>query len=572
MLIMVVKNFKSKIILAAFACISFYAFSIIPISAADPTIAINISCDKSSLSNGESTDCTISGSTNVALETLSGKINHSTKTTITNTQISDNVTDIGSTTETFSVKPNSTGNFKIATATIKANASEASETIQITNIYFTLPSDPSQKSVNDSNSETIDIKSSDSLLKSLSIQSGENFDRNFQPTVLSYTVTTNSNTITFEAEANSPKAKIEGNGTINNLRCGKNAHTIKVTAEDNKTTTYTISIERSCSANNNLKSLKISAGSIIFKPQTTTYTVNVSNNVSKFTATGYAEDEKATVFYSSAQTINLVTGNKNILKINVQAENGTVRTYTIRINKAGSAEKNDDSSLKSLEVSSGKINFNQDVFDYKITVPYETPSVTVKATPNSEKSSVKISELSELTVGENKSTITVTAENGAVSIYTITIIRLAEGNTKLNNDSSLNTLIVNDQYILVDPNNTTLSITIQNVIQKINVIAIPNQSTSTVDIVSDGDMIGDQDVVHVIVAAEDGSTTTYVLNFSFQYEIAAVDIKEQKPINYILVIVISIAALIVIGVSSYLALITKDNQKNSTKKKTITAS
>ena len=102
------------------------------------------------------------------------------------------------------------------------------------------------------------------------------------------------------------------------------------------------------------------------------------------------------------------------------AEADTVVTIDSRI-------PSDDNTLKELTVQEGALTpgFTADVTDYEITVPYTVDSLTIHAVANDEKATVQISDASELMVGVTEITITVTAENGDVKIYTITVTRNA---------------------------------------------------------------------------------------------------------------------------------------------------
>ena len=82
-----------------------------------------------------------------------------------------------------------------------------------------------------------------------------------------------------------------------------------------------------------------------------------------------------------------------------------------------------DSKLKSITLSYGKINFDPNTFEYKITVPNSVTNITIEAIPNSDKSTITIDKPIELIEGNNKITITVEAEDKTTSKYIIIINR-----------------------------------------------------------------------------------------------------------------------------------------------------
>lgn len=82
------------------------------------------------------------------------------------------------------------------------------------------------------------------------------------------------------------------------------------------------------STNNYLELITISSGSISFSKDKLIYDVVVKNNVKNILISAKTEDEKAKV--EGDGRFNLNIGN-NTIKINVTAEDGTQRTYTLNI-------------------------------------------------------------------------------------------------------------------------------------------------------------------------------------------------------------------------------------------------
>jgi phage major head subunit gpT-like protein len=91
------------------------------------------------------------------------------------------------------------------------------------------------------------------------------------------------------------------------------------------------------SGNANLSALAVSGGSLspAFNPLVTEYTVNVANSVSSITVTGTPADAGASVSANSGAAQSLSVGS-NTIAITVTAANGTVKTYTVTVTRAGS--------------------------------------------------------------------------------------------------------------------------------------------------------------------------------------------------------------------------------------------
>ena len=88
-------------------------------------------------------------------------------------------------------------------------------------------------------------------------------------------------------------------------------------------------------------------------------------------------------------------------------------------------EKSKVNTLSGLSVAEGTITpeFNKDVREYSLNIPYETSSVNVTATPTDSKATVDVTGNTDLKEGENTVTVTVTAEDGSTSKYLIRVIR-----------------------------------------------------------------------------------------------------------------------------------------------------
>ena len=88
-------------------------------------------------------------------------------------------------------------------------------------------------------------------------------------------------------------------------------------------------------------------------------------------------------------------------------------------------EKSKDSTLSALSVKEGAISpeFNKDVKEYKVNVPYEVSEVNVTANPTDSKATVVIAGNKQLKEGENVVTVSVTAEDGSKTDYIIKVTR-----------------------------------------------------------------------------------------------------------------------------------------------------
>lgn len=321
--------------------------------------------------------------------------------------------------------------------------------------------------------------SNDSTLSSLSINE-TTLNELFNSGTTHYTasVANNIKQVTINATANDAKAKsVTGTGVVN-LNTGSNTVNIVVTAEDNTSTTYTVVIDRAKSMNANLKSLGLSGGYTLnetFDKDTLEYSVTVPNSAASILVSAEKEDDTATM--TGNGTVSLNTGN-NLVKVKVTAEDGiTTKEYKINIYR----QKSNNAFLKSLTSTDGLITptFNKNTKDYTLTVPYEIENANITAEKDDSMASVSISGNTNLQVGTNNATVTVTAEDGSVNTYNIVITRQPSSNNYLSN------LEVTDEhgrnYITVFNKGTlTYNIEVANEIDKVTITATKEDASTTV--------------------------------------------------------------------------------------------
>lgn len=130
--------------------------------------------------------------------------------------------------------------------------------------------------------------------------------------------------------------------------------------------------------------------------------------------------------------------------------------------------KSSDNTLKSIKISAGTLSpaFSKNVTEYKVTVPYSVDYFDIQPTTNHKGASYKFSDGPgpNIKVGTTVRVVTVTAENGAVKKYNITVTRLPADTTSSStssNDTSSTTSTVepeeNKLETSVDGNKMTVA-------------------------------------------------------------------------------------------------------------------
>ena len=188
------------------------------------------------------------------------------------------------------------------------------------------------------------------------------------------------------------------------------------------------------SSNNYLKSLTVSLGTL--KPEffRETYEYNIDNIIeNEIEVLAEAEDEKAVV--NGIGTIALNEG-KNVINIEVIAENNQARTYTINVNKKENL-KESDLRLKTLEIQTINeknefknlnIDFQKDKFNYSLEVEDDITDLSVLPTVEKEGIIFEITGDKNLSEGNNELKIILTKQDDPAvrTIYTINVNKKAK--------------------------------------------------------------------------------------------------------------------------------------------------
>jgi Cadherin-like beta sandwich domain/delta endotoxin len=306
------------------------------------------------------------------------------------------------------------------------------------------------------------LLSSDNDLKTLTVTPGS-LSPAFTSDNPTYTVdvATDISSVTVTATKSDQDAVISG--TLSNNGAGtiqldgpgtKKTVSITVTAPNQTTKTYRLTIRRAASGNNNLSALRVQIGaadqtlSPAFSSGEITYRVDVGTKVPNVTVTATKADPRAVISgdvpNEGRATIQLDgPGTQKDVSIHVAAQDGSVKTYTITVKRAAPSSNN---NLSALSVTSGTLNpsFAAGQLAYTVDVPTNITGVDVSATkadPDAVMSGLvsagtgQASSQAPVTLGTPGTatavSITVTAPDGTSKIYSITINRRASSDSTL---------------------------------------------------------------------------------------------------------------------------------------------
>lgn len=261
-----------------------------------------------------------------------------------------------------------------------------------------------------------------------------------------------------------------------------------------------------------------------FDSSKTSYTLTVPKDATSITVTGTTNDTNATVSGVGSKTLS---DGENTIAVVVTAEDGTKKTYTIKVTKeADTTEpepaKSDDATLKSLDVSGYTLSpkFSPNTTSYTMTVASTVSSLKVDAIASDDNATVTVTGNSGWTEGVNVVKIKVTAEDGTEKIYTVNVTK--KGTTATTGGTT--TTKSSDNYLKeLSTTNGTLSpkfvkttsnynITVPYDVEKLDLKAIANNSKAKVTITGNSDLKVGNNVIEIEVTAEDGSSRSYTIN------------------------------------------------------------
>jgi gliding motility-associated-like protein len=317
------------------------------------------------------------------------------------------------------------------------------------------------------------------------------------------------------------------------LLVGPNDITTVVTAQDGTPKTYTVTVTRAKSSNANLSNLVLSAGTLnpVFASGTISYTATVSNAVSTFKITPTVADATATVTVDgvtvasgTASTAVALAVGPNVISTVVTAEDGTTKTYIVQVDRA----KSPNADLAGLSISDGALSpaFVPGTINYTASVPNATAGITLTATVSEPNATLQVNGAAvasgspsaniPLVVGPNMIATQVTAQDGTIKTYTVTVTRAPSPDATLSNLSlSAGTLTpgfasATNTYT-ASVGNAVTSVKITPTVNEPNAAVKVNGTTLTSGSASAAiPLVVGPNVITTIVTAQDGtSTQTY---------------------------------------------------------------
>ena len=282
-----------------------------------------------------------------------------------------------------------------------------------------------------------------------------------------------------------------------NFVLGNNTVTILVTATDGQTTTYTINAIRQVNASNYLKDLSVVGYTLspTFNKTTGHYEVTVPNVVDEVQIKATKEDTESTLTGTGYKTLDY---GKNTFYVTVTSVSGSVRTYTVVVNR----KLEEENLLLTLNSSVGTLTPEFDPYtnEYELNLPEKTESVTLSGTSST---NTTVTGLGEISVGslEFEHEIIVTSQSGETNTYKLTIKREASSNTELES------LIPSSGSIEYNNDETSYEFEVEDNVTTISLAAVTVDPNATVTGNELTNLNYGENTITILVTAEDGITT-----------------------------------------------------------------
>ena len=274
------------------------------------------------------------------------------------------------------------------------------------------------------------------------------------------------------------------------LKSGDNTVSVLVTGSDHTTTklysvnVFVTTVGPGFSNDVSLASLKVNGKAI-----SPNETIEVAPLTRAVTVSVVTNDVNATSVVSGA--INLVSG-INTVSVVVTAEDGvTTKAYSFKIRVLSLST---DVSLATFTVNGQAVRSGGRVY-----LAPKTSAVTVVAVPNVRTSSVQVTGNTGLVDGTNTLSVKVTAESGDTATYLVTLNVDVPSNVSTLASLKVSGARVTDGSTLLLPPGTSA----------VAVVAIPSDSSASVEITGNSDLHLGDNTLKVVVTAEDESSTTY---------------------------------------------------------------
>ena len=364
-------------------------------------------------------------------------------------------------------------------------------------------------------------------------------------------VDANKATITYElVDANAKVDRLSGfNVELNSINTLTKIVVTNDKGEEKIENTYNINITlHEKSGDFSIKSLKVDGHDIELVDEVYVYSYDVDYKDEKIVVNAETTDPNAKIKIEEEYDFPLERSSTTA-DFEVTAENGDTRSYRIVIKRKAMP----DTTLKSLNIDKGNIDFKSDIFEYKMLVEYSVNKLEIEAVPTNKNAKVKI-EQEDLVVGLNTIKIIVTNDI-ASSEYTLLVTREENIDKSLANLKSLSI----KEYSKLDFDENVLDYTLKfsEIPKSLTIDAKAVSENTKVEILNNKDLKENSKVVIKVSLNDSTISREYTLKL----------IKNEHSSNNKVFIVISI---VILAISIVILFILEMKERKILRKKKLT--
>ena len=239
------------------------------------------------------------------------------------------------------------------------------------------------------------------------------------------------------------------------------------------------------------------ADGTVFDKLTTSYEITTTSNKIALYAS-LTSDDAGFISGYQPRTIYLDYG-RNVALISIVNNKGRVRTYTFIINRVD--DRDNDSTLKNIKLSKGKINFDPYVTNYDVEIGKNTKKVSINAELNSEYAYfVEGYEPRTIDITEDKQSVLIKVMSETESIRTYVITFTKKDYVEAPTDSAyLSSLTVPGTQFAFDRETFEYTITVPFETDRVPIYAFAESENATVDVSDSNDLDVGNNQVEIVV-------------------------------------------------------------------------